>query len=101
MIGVFSERTLFDYILKQESKTIDEKLVISDLGETIDIHNHVSEAFIFVKKEVTVIEIEDIFRKGFKGDKRIAVVFITEDGTETGELLGLVSAWEVARYNIT
>ncbi len=101
LIGVFSDSTLFDYILRHQHTIIDANLIISDLGETIDIDNHISEAFIFTKKDTTVIEIEDIFRKGFKDNKRIAVVFITEDGTETGMLLGLVSAWEVAGYNMT
>lgn len=101
IIGIFSDSTLFDYILRGPNTTIDEKVIIRDLGKTINIHNHVSEAFIFVKKDATVIEIEDIFRKGFEDNKRIAVVFITEDGTEAGELLGIISAWEVAGYNIT
>ncbi|HHX62190.1 MAG TPA: CBS domain-containing protein [Epulopiscium sp.] len=100
-IGVFSDSTLFDYIIKCEGAIIDEKLAIRDLGEVIHIHNHATEAFVFVNKETTVIGIEEIFRKGFKHNKRIAVVLITADGTQTGELLGLVSAWEVAGYNIT
>ena len=101
LIGVFSESTLFDYILKWQGAVIDEKLAIRDLDEAIHINNHASEAFIFAKKDITVIEIEDIFRKGFKDNKRIAAVFITEDGIETGELLGIITAWEVAGYNIT
>ncbi|HHX61269.1 MAG TPA: CBS domain-containing protein [Epulopiscium sp.] len=101
LVGVFSESTLFDYIFKRQGAVVDEKLAIADLGEAIHINNHGSESFIFLNKTVTVIEIEDIFRKGFKDNKRIAVVFVTEDGTETGKVLGLVTAWEVAGYNIT
>ena len=101
LTGVFSASTLFDYILSFKGAIIDEKLAIGDLGETIKINNNACEAFVFAKKDVTVIEIEDTFRKGFKDNKRIAVVFITEDGTETGALLGIITAWEVAGYNIT
>lgn len=100
-IGVFSDSTLFDYIIKWQGAVIDEKLAIRDLGEVIHINNHASEAFLFANKEITVIEVEDIFRKGFKNHKRIAVVFITDGGTENDEILGLVTAWDIAGYNIT
>ena len=100
-VGVFSDSTLFDYILKWQGAVIDEKLAIRDLGEVIHIHNHAREAFLFINKDITVIEVEDIFRKGFKNHKRIAVVFITDGGTESEEILGLVTAWDIAGYNLT
>lgn len=100
-IGVFSDSTIFDYIVKYQGAVIDEKLAIRDLGDVIQIQNHASEAFLFVNKDITVIEVEDIFRKGFKDNKKIAVIFITDGGTEAGRILGLITSWKVATYNIT
>ena len=99
--GVFSDSAIFNYILENQGALIDQTLQIRDLGKVIHIENCINEAFIFAEKEITVIAIEDIFRKGFKNNKRVAVVFITEDGSQEGEMLGLVTAWEVAGYNIT
>jgi len=100
-IGVFSDSTIFDYIIKYQGAVINEKLAIRDLGDVIQIQNHASEAFLFVDKDITVIEVEDIFRKGFKDKKKIAVVFITDGGTEAEKILGLITSWKVAAYNIT
>lgn len=100
-VGVFSDSTLFDYIAQGNGAVIDEKMTIRDLGEVIHIHNHSSEAFLFADKNITVIEVEDIFRKVFQNEKRISAVIITAEGMEEEKLLGVVTAWEVAGYNLT
>jgi len=96
LIGVFSENTIFSYITQKENVIIDDELKISDFIDFIPIHNHVSEIFVFVPRDITVIEIEDIFREEFENNKRISAIFITQNGKENEKLLGLITPWDVA-----
>ena len=61
-----------------------------------DVRNHASEVFAFVPPTNTVSDVQHRFRDTFKTHKRLAAVFITDDGTENGRLLGLITAWDVA-----
>lgn len=99
IIGVFSENTLLSYIADKEEMLLVDDALIKDFLEFIPFDKHQSEGFKFVSKNTLVIDVEEIFREGLSGNKRIATVFITERGTENEKLLGLVTAWDVAGYN--
>lgn len=98
LIGVFSENTIFSFIVKNEEVIIDKDYLIKDFAEFIPNESHVSEYFEFVPREALVVDIEDIFRKGLNGRKRIAAIFITETGKQNESLLGLITAWDLAGY---
>lgn len=97
LVGVFSENTLFSYIADKEVVFIDE-LTINDFIDYLPIHDHVSEIFVFVPRTITVYEIEDIFRREFKDNKKISAIFITEKGREDEKLLGIITPWDIAGY---
>ncbi len=78
-----------DGLLEKEAK-------IRDFSEFIPIDKHESESFEFVSRETTVIDIEEMFAKELRQEKRLAVVFITDNGDPNEKILGLVTAWDVA-----
>lgn len=98
LVGVFSENTVFSYIVKNQEVLIDSEMLIKEFAEYIPINNHGSESFKFVSRETLVIDIEGIFQEGIKDNKRISAVFITENGNENEKLLGMLTAWDVAGY---
>jgi predicted transcriptional regulator len=85
LIGVFSENTIL----------IDDEFKIKDFIEFIPLNNHCSECFLFRPRTITVIEIEEVFKSDIIGNKRIAAVFITENGRENEKILGLITQWDV------
>lgn len=99
IIGVFSENTVLSYIADKEEMLLINDALIKDFLDFIPFDKHGSEYFEFVSKDTLVFDIEDIFKKGLKNNKRIATVFITENGSENEKLLGLVTAWDVAGYD--
>lgn len=99
LIGVFSENTLFSYIIKNEAVFIENEIQIKEFEEFIPIHKHQSEYFEFVSKKALVVDIEKIFQIGLKDKKRISVVFITENGNPKEKILGMITAWDLAGYN--
>lgn len=98
LVGVFSENTIFSYIVKNEDVIIESEMLIKEFADFIPLNNHESEYFVFVPKNTLVTEIEEMFQNGLKDKKRISVIFITQNGKENEKLLGLITAWDLAGY---
>jgi len=95
-IGIFSENSIFSYIVSTPEVLWDNTLKILDFLEFLPINKHISEDFVFRKKSATVFDIEDVFKKYFNNQKRVAVVFITINGKSTEPILGMITAWDLA-----
>ena len=98
VIGVFSENSVFSYLTKYGKGNFFEDVLIGDFTDFIDIDRNESEYYEFVEKDTLLIDIEEMFQNGLKDNKRLALVFITENGRRNERLLGLVTAWDVAGY---
>jgi predicted transcriptional regulator len=98
LFGVFSENTVFSYIVNTGDVILAKEVKIREFSKFIPVDKHESESFTFVSKDALVIDIEDMFSKELKHDKRLAVVFITHNGDLNEKILGLITAWDVAGY---
>ncbi len=98
VIGVFSENTVFSYMVKKEDVLIEKDVKIKEFADFIPIEKHESEFFEFVPKNILVIDIEEMFQKELVNRKRLSVVFLTESGKPSEKILGLITAWDVAGY---
>jgi len=96
--GVFSENTVFNYLIENTVVRIDEKVTFGDIAKYLPIDAHGEETFRFVSKEALLDEIEEVFAEGRKKKERIGLVFVTHSGKPTEKLLGIISAWDVAAY---
>jgi CBS domain-containing protein len=99
--GVFSENTLFSYLAGCSTLRITEKTLVQELRDFLPIDRHASEVFDFLKPTATSAELLDCFRRTFATARRLGAVFITDDGTSTGKLLGLATAWDIAGADST
>ena len=95
VIGVFSENTLFDIFLNGENIIIDESINFGDINEYLHIENHTLEEFVFKSENATIYDIEKDFENYFSNSKRLGCIFITDNGKNTGNLKGMVTAWDV------
>ena len=96
MIGVFSENTILSYLVHNKDSIIMQDARISEFKDFVPLDKHPSEYFEFVGRNALLIEVEEIFRRGLISKRRIAVVFITENGNPDEKLLGLITAWDIA-----
>jgi predicted transcriptional regulator len=97
--GVFSENTIFSYMTKKEEIILERDVKIREFIEQIPIDKHESEFFEFVPRDTLVVDIEEMFQKELMDRKRLAVVFITQNGKPNEKLIGMVTAWDIAGYN--
>jgi len=95
--GVFSENTLFGALIEDELVYEKEKTTFSSplILKYSQLENHASECFTFVKKDIYLEDIKELFQNYFKNGKRLAMVFITEHGKKEEKLLGIITLWDV------
>jgi len=98
LVGVFSENTIFSFLVKEQILATDDTISIQEFADLIPVDKHESEYFEFVPRDTLVTDIEEMFQNGLKDQKRISVVFITETGKSSEKILGLVTAWDIAGY---
>jgi len=98
IIGMFCEHTVFSYIDKHKKINLGD-MKIEAFSEFISLDKHVNEAFVFIHRDTLVYEVEDLFKAALRKNRRIASVFITQNGKASERLLGLITAWDVAGYN--
>ena len=94
--GVFSENTILSYLVHNKEAIIMKDTKISEFKEFIGLDKHRSEYFEFVSRNTLLAEVEALFQEGLQERKRIAVVYITENGKRDEKLLGMITAWDVA-----
>ena len=93
MIGVFSRSTVFSYSLAHPDESLDAETKVEHFAEYYPIKCHM-ERFLFTTPEMTLWEAREAFRQVYK-HKRLAVIFVTDSGTEKGTLLGMLTPWDV------
>lgn len=97
MVGVFSENTVFSYLVKEKQSLIDEETTVGDFMDFIGLDDHPSEKFIFVSSESTAMEVREIFSDAVKNGVRIGMIFVTANGKPEESLLGVITAWDLAK----
>ncbi len=91
-VGVFSISTVFSYALKYG---ITENLTIGDFEEFLSPDQHENERFKFMHKDVSLFDVRAEFEKKPFRSKKLAVVFLTDNGTPNGRIVGLLTPWDV------
>ena len=98
LIGIFSENTLLNYIANKGDVLLERDAKIKEFIDYLPIDKHNSEYFIFVSKNASVMDVEELFQAELKEHRRLGVVFITENGNPNQKILGIITAWDMAGY---
>ncbi|MFA5449467.1 MAG: CBS domain-containing protein [Clostridia bacterium] len=95
VIGMFTDGTIFAYMLKDGIMEISESTTFADLKEFLRFDSHLHETFVFMKKDAPVDEAEEAFGNIFGDFKRIGMILLTENGKPSEPLLGILTPWNV------
>lgn len=93
--GVFSENTLFSYVLEEEIIGIEENSTFREIEPYLAIDSHMTEAFRFLPRNANVFEAIQLFEEALKKTQRIGMIFLTETGKETEKLLAIITPWDL------
>ena len=100
LAGVFSSDSLMAYAAKRGLSQVRDELRIGDMRETISLGDERSERFLFLPGNATLLNVRAAFERRRERNHRLAVVFLTEDGSRTGKVLAMLTAWDVMRDSI-
>lgn len=92
--GVFSESTLFDLAGKGNLSKINESTRFVDFGSSITYRK--TGVYDFVDSNATLDDIRRIFYDEISKRRKLEVLFITSTGTTEGNLLGMITVWDLA-----
>lgn len=95
VVGVFSGSTLMNCVLF-EHINFTEETTFRDIRDRLTFDQHPSETFRFVARDELVSKISDMFDETLRQEERIGMIFVTEHGKTDEELLGIITAWDVA-----
>lgn len=95
MIGIFSIGTFFSYALKNNLTALNDNMLIEDFQELLPPDRHENERFLFLPPEATLFDVKNEFEKRSQRSKRLAVIFITDNGSIGGRIEGMLTPWDV------
>ena len=95
VLGVFSENTLFSYVLDNEIVSVDRETRFQDLSTYLPINKHQTEVFRFLPWNAQTFSAKKLFEDALKRFERIGMVFLTQNGKETEKLMGIITPWDI------
>lgn len=100
LIGVFSSGSLMVFAAKKGLSEVRDELRVGDMKDAIDFGDERSERFMFLREDATLMNVRDAFEKRRERNHRLAVVFLTKDGTRRTPVQAMLTAWDVLREDI-
>lgn len=93
--GVFSESALFNIIGDGNIDLINEEAKLFNIGKYIAGYSS-NGVFDFVKGNASLDEVRRIFSEATEEGRRLDVLYITSTGDKNGDLLGLITIWDIS-----
>ncbi|MBR1558753.1 MAG: CBS domain-containing protein [Clostridia bacterium] len=97
LVGVFSSGSLMLFAARKGLSQVRDELRIGEMKDCIGFGDTRSEKFMFLDKDATLPSVRRAFEMRRERDHRLAVVFLTEDGTVDTPVCALLTSWDVLR----
>ena len=93
IVGVFSVGAVFGHVLSGNLIGTDTR--IREFGDLLRLDSHCSARYMIMGPNETYLDVRAEFEKHADRNNRLAAVFITSTGDQNGELLGMLTPWDV------
>ena len=93
-IGVFGEKTLFDYLAENEIVEVDKTTTFEKVKDYLSFQKN-DGIVRFERKDMTVEELIKIFKEDFISGQKLECILITQNGKNTEKLIGLLTIWDI------
>ena len=93
--GVFSESAIFNLVGDGNISLIDEELPLFKIGKYITEYTK-NGFFDFVGSNASIDDIRRVFSDAINKGRRLDVIYITTTGDNKGDLVGLVTVWDIS-----
>ena len=100
LIGLFTEKSLYDYLSLKSVKKIDKAMKIEEMIEAIDLNNHPRKYFEFVDINRNIYDAYQIFNRDIKQRREMLLLLVTHNGIPGEHLLGIVALRDLEKQLI-
>ena len=94
VIGVFSESTMLE--MSKAGIQDDGNATLGDVSQFLPCGKHTAEVFRFVPKNDPITHLRYLCAEALGKRERIGMFFVTENGKENEQLLGILTVWDIA-----
>ncbi|PKK95356.1 MAG: hypothetical protein CVV60_01650 [Tenericutes bacterium HGW-Tenericutes-5] len=100
LLGLFTEKSLYDYFSLNQVHQISKDMTIKDIIEAIDLNNHPRKYYDFVDKNKSIYEAYQMFNKDIKQRREMLLLLVTDSGSNYEQLLGIVALRDLENHLI-
>ena len=97
LVGVFSAGALMSFVGAKGFGSLEDDLRVGDLKKALSVDNERTDQYLFFDPSVTMTAVRMAFEKRQERNRRLAVVFITEDGGQHSQVLAMLTPWDVLK----
>ena len=97
LVGVFSAASLMRYVGEAGFERLHDSLRIGELKNALEFDDARSEKYEFFDRDTTLTTVREAFERRRERNSRLAVAFITEDGTQHSDVLAMLTSWDVLK----
>lgn len=95
IVGVFSKTSIFNFLMEEEMCSLNSSLRFKDILKYISLD---SETYIYCDSKISVKEMEEIVINEFRKGKKVSMIFVTSNGKENGDFIGLLTPFDLMGY---
>lgn len=95
IVGVFSIKSLFDYLSERGLNSLNEDSRLRALGDRVSLEHRAGERYMFVPADTTVTSVRTAFNAHTSRNGRLSAVFVTRTGSPQDELICMLTPWDV------
>ncbi len=97
LVGVFSPGALMSFVGDKGFENLRDDLRVGDLKNALSVDNERNDKYLFFDSSVTLTTVRMAFEKRQERNRRLAVVFITEDGGQHTQVLAMLTPWDALK----
>lgn len=94
LVGIFSEYSLYDFLLKNEFMVIDEDTTFDQIRECINLEN-LNGRVIFESKNSLYDDVVKRFIEEYKNKSKLECIMVTNSGKKSERVIGILTIWDV------
>lgn len=95
--GVFSESAIFDIVGDGNTSLINDNTTLLQIGKYITEYSS-KGVFDFAGVNDSMDDIRRMFGEAVEENRRLDVIYITSTGNKNGDLVGLVTIWDLPAF---
>ena len=95
LMGIFTEKSIFDFLSMNTNKSISKAMKIEDILPAIDLNSDPRKYFDFISRNSNLRDAYDLYNADLKQRRELLLLLVTENGVSGEKLLGIVALRDI------